>query len=111
MLPKKYRLLAKEFPYTYQKGTKLRGKYGMLVYVKSNNPTPRFGFVVSKKVGNAVQRHRFTRLLRSIFIEAIEHFNIENLSTNYQYISFEFCNEREILKEDLFNLMEKSIKG
>jgi len=109
MLPKKYRLLAKEFPYTYRRGTKVRGRYGMLVFAESKNASPRFGFVVSKKIGNAVFRHRTTRLLRTIFIEAISEYKMEEIPLNYQYISFEFCDERELLKKDIFTLIEKSL--
>lgn len=110
MLPKKYRLLAKEFPNTYKRGTKLRGKYGMLVYTESNNDSPRFGFVVSKKIGDAVHRHRATRILRTIFLEAIEVYKMENLHINYQYIAFEYCDERETLKKEIFTLIEKTLQ-
>lgn len=110
MLPKQYRLLAKEFPNTYKRGTKLRGKYGMLVYAESNSVTPHFGFVVSKKIGDAVHRHRVTRILRTVFLEAIELYKMENLPINYQYIAFEYCDERETLKKDIFTLIEKSLQ-
>ncbi|NMC08931.1 ribonuclease P protein component [Candidatus Microgenomates bacterium] len=109
MLPKRYRLLAKEFQFTYKKGTKFRGKYGMLVCAESKNTSPHIGFVVSKKIGNAVQRHHMTRLLRVVFIEAISKYSMENISLNYQYIAFEFCDELELLKKDIFSQIEQSL--
>ncbi|MDD4382159.1 MAG: ribonuclease P protein component [Candidatus Dojkabacteria bacterium] len=105
MLPKIYRLDAKDFPGIYKDGRKIRGKYGMLVVKESSNPTPQFGFVVSKKIGNAVQRHRLTRMLRVIFVEIVKELNIQN--KNIQYIAFEFCNESKLLKEDILKQMKE----
>ena len=110
MLPRKYRLPAKEFQKNYRDGFKVRGKYGMLIFSKSTVPSPRFGYVVSKKVGNAVLRHRFTRLLRDISIQAVKDYGMENMGINIQYISFEFCDDREMLKEEFFKQIEKAIK-
>ena len=111
MLPRKYRLSAKEFQRTYQSGSKFRGEHGMLVVdKKSSNPLPRFGFVVSKKIGNAVLRHRFTRLLRTIFLEAVLEFDLEKYPYRYEYVSFKFLDDREILKKEIFELIGRSIK-
>lgn len=109
MLPKKFRLPAKDFNRVYSSGLKYRGKFGMLVVVKNDNKSPRVGFVVSKKIGNAVIRHRMTRLLRVIFLEIFEEFN--NPPFDIQYISFEFCNEKEILKKDIHILFEKLVNA
>lgn len=105
MLPKIYRLDAKEFPDVYKTGKKIRGKYGMLVIKDAKTPTPKFGFVVSKKIGNAVQRHRLTRMLRVIFVDIVKKLNIQN--KKFQYIAFEFCDESKILKEDIVKQMKK----
>jgi len=105
MLPKIYRLDAKEFPEIYKSGRKIRGKYGMLVVKESSNSTPQFGFVVSRKIGNAVQRHRLTRMLRVIFVDVVKVLDIKNKS--FQYIAFEFCNESKILKEDILKQMKE----
>ena len=69
MLPKKHRLSAKEFPLLYKKGFKSKGEYVMLVCLENNTSSTLFGFVVSKKIGNSVKRHRMTRLLRAISME------------------------------------------
>ena len=48
----------------YQKGKSKANKYlVMYVYEREDGPN-RYGFSVSKKVGNSVVRHRITRLLR-----------------------------------------------
>ncbi|NTV77823.1 MAG: ribonuclease P protein component [Clostridiales bacterium] len=78
MLPKKYKLPAKDFRYVYSKGLKFRGQYGMLVALASSS-TPKFGFVLNKKVGNAVQRHRMTRLLRVIVMELVQELELDYL--------------------------------
>lgn len=108
MLPKKYRLPAKEFQHLYKSGFKAKGKYGMIISLPNNHKHPLFGFVVSKKIGNAVQRHRMTRLLRVIFMEAIKNFQLDNLGQSFSYIAFEFCNEYTILKDEIFALIKKN---
>lgn len=109
MLPKKYRLPAKEFQYLYKKGVKAKGKYGMLISAPNNLAKPLFGFVVSKKIGNSVHRHRMTRLLREISIEAIKKYELENAGRSFQFVAFEFCNEYKTLKDEFFGLIEKVI--
>ena len=53
-----------EFQKVY-KGGKSRGNRDLVMYVLKDQSGPsRYGFSVSKKVGNSVQRHRVTRLLR-----------------------------------------------
>jgi len=110
MLPKRYRLPAKEFQNLYRSGFKVKGKYGMLISAPNNLKRPLFGFVISKKIGNAVARHRMTRLLRVISMEAVKHFQMNETGRNFQYIAFEFCNEYTDLKNEFFSQMEKSLK-
>lgn len=110
MLPKKYRLSAKEFQYLYKSGFKAKGKYGMLISSPNKSNHPLFGFVVSKKIGNAVQRHRMTRLLRVISMEALKNFKMENMARSFQYVAFEFCNEYKTLKDEFFVQIETILK-
>ena len=54
----------KDFQKVYNKGKSYANKY-LVMYVKTGESGPsRYGFSVSKKVGNSVVRHRITRLLR-----------------------------------------------
>ena len=53
-----------EFQKVYKQGRSKANKY-LVMYVKTGESGPsRYGFSVSKKVGNSVVRHRITRLLR-----------------------------------------------
>ena len=53
-----------EFQKVYEKGRSRANKY-LVMYVLTGESGPsRYGFSVSKKVGNSVVRHRVTRLLR-----------------------------------------------
>jgi len=104
MLPKKYRLPAKTFRNVYSKGLKFRGQYGMLVATPSQSL--RIGFVINKKIGNAIKRHRMTRLLRVSFLELVKESNIEDKSFDLEYVAFEFCDSKDILRTEL----EKQIK-
>jgi ribonuclease P protein component len=106
MLPKKIRLPAKDFRKQYQRGKKIRGKYGMFVVSDNSEGNPRFGFVVSKKVGNAVQRNRMTRRLRAVVMEVVNEKNLSNLSKDFQYIAFKFCEKTSLLKKEIFLQME-----
>lgn len=107
MLPKKFRLPAKEFNFVYQKGKKIRGEYGMFVFNENKEGYPRFGFVVSKKIGNAVLRHRMTRLIRVSVMEIVNENNFHELGFDFQYIAFKFCDKKSLLKSDMESLILK----
>jgi len=111
MLSKKNRLEAKNFRSTYQKGKKIRGKYGMLIVQKTDKSVSKFGFVVSKKIGKAPTRNRMTRLLRAISYSAIKDFNIEEKGYNFEYVAFEFCNDFNTLKDEYYSQIQKGIKS
>lgn len=60
---------AGEYKLVYEKGQKFSGQY-IIMYTRENKlPYNRFGFVASKKIGNAVVRNRVKRQLRSIINE------------------------------------------
>ncbi|MGZ8801082.1 MAG: ribonuclease P protein component [Mycobacterium sp.] len=69
MLPAQYRMTrSTEFGVTVSRGTRA-AQPDMVVYTRSDetgDPGPRIGLVVSKAVGNAVQRHRVSRRLRHV---------------------------------------------
>lgn len=110
MLPKRYRLPKEKFQYIYSKGKKLRGKYGMLVYVKdSGTANPLLGIVVNKKIGNAVKRHRMTRLIRNIFTSVLKEKELDKSSILLQYIAFEFCSDYKLLEKELKDQIIKAL--
>ena len=104
MLKKKFRLSSKQFPKVYTQGVKSKGAYGMLISLPSENEIPQFGFIVSKKVGNAVIRHKVVRRLRELSKEMMEHYEIKNKV--FQYVAFEYTEDFQALKSEF----EKQIK-
>lgn len=109
MLPKKYKLPAKDFRSVYSRGLKFRGKYGMLIASPSSVPS-RFGFVLNKKIGNAVQRHRMTRLLRVAVMDLVKELELDNYKLNFEYVAFEFCNIKEDLVVEMREQFKKALK-
>lgn len=68
MLPARYRMTrSTEFGATVSQGTRA-AQPDLVVYTlrsdETGDPGPRIGLIVSKAVGNAVQRHRVSRRLR-----------------------------------------------
>ncbi len=53
-----------EFQKVYKCGKSKANKYLVMIVVERESAPNRYGFSVSKKVGNSVVRHRVTRLLR-----------------------------------------------
>ena len=83
-------------------GKKFRGQYGMLVVVNTNSSTPsKWGFVVSKKCGNAVKRNRMTRVLRSVAYDLNTELGLENKGLLLEYVAFTFCDDFSKLKEEI----------
>lgn len=83
----------------------------MLVYLKNDEiKVPQIGIVVSKKIGNAVKRHRMTRLIRNIFTSTVSQGKLYNSPTLLQYIAFEFCNDYQVLDKELREQIEKALK-
>ncbi len=57
----------KDFLHLYKKGKRYRGKYFILIYLANELAFSRVAIVASKKLGNAVQRNRTKRWLRTLF--------------------------------------------
>lgn len=53
-----------EFQKVYKNGRSKANKYLVMYVLRGESGPNRYGFSVSKKVGNSVVRHRITRLLR-----------------------------------------------
>ena len=80
-MQKKYRLSGrKTFNYLLNKGTSVPAKALVLIYAPSKY-TKHVGFIVSKKIGNAVTRNRTRRRLKEAFRSLIP-----NLQDNINYI-------------------------
>lgn len=113
MLKPRYRLgSSKDFNIIYKFGKKIRGRFGMLIVLSPKNNqistlsanqnkdlSPKFGFVVNKKVGNAVERHKLTRQLRNIVHKIVPESEETFAGFKFSYIAFE--------KPEIFNDLEK----
>ena len=74
MLARPFRLVkARDFSQIYKRGKRFSGVSLNLTYLKSNQNTPRFGFVVStKQVRRIVDRNRLKRILRAEIRELLD---------------------------------------
>ena len=94
-MQKKYRLSGrKTFNYLLNKGTSVPAKALVLIYAPSKY-NKRVGFVVSKKIGNAVIRNRTRRRLREAFRSMIDTVNDY---TNYIIIARKGIEELDFLE-------------
>ena len=92
---------SKDFSLIYNKSKKMHTKYA-IIFIKENvNNEQRFGFVASKKTGNAVQRNRIKRLFKE-FVKT--HKNKFRENTDYIFVG------KSILKDNLKNLKYKDIE-
>lgn len=67
MLPARYRMTrSTEFTATVSRGTRAAQPDLVVHATRGDDDGPRIGLVVSKAVGNAVQRHRVARRLRHV---------------------------------------------
>lgn len=96
MLPPKNRLQSKEIKKILNIGEKHKGEYGMFVVVKTDEDTNRYAFVVSKKIGNAVQRNKMTRLLRESTRKNEQGKGIKGV-----YVAFKYCEDYERLNREV----------
>lgn len=100
--PKCLRVLKrKEFLFS-QKGTPFFHDSMTLVISKNNENYPKFGVVVSKKVGNAVIRNYYKRILRVFF-----RTNKPSFSIGFNYIVIP---KENIQKYDYKSLLEIFLK-
>jgi len=56
----------KDYNNIYKKGKKILGRYMVLFIIKGEGSKNRYGFVTSKKIGNAVSRNRAKRRIRMV---------------------------------------------
>lgn len=79
MLSKKFRLKGKKnFDEVFKQGEKKNSPYFTLHYLtKSDTTNPRFGIVISKKIGNAVTRNKIRRQIYHILQDFLNTKNID----------------------------------
>ncbi len=108
-MQKKYRLKSRaSYNFIYRKGQSVAAKNTVLVYHKTQLP-PKFGFSVTKKIGNAVTRNRVRRLLK----EAVRSM-IPSVDKGFNYIVIARSGITELglleIKAELVELFKKAGK-
>jgi len=101
---------ARDFEDIIKNGKCMKNKYYIIHHKPNNLPYDKFGISVSKKLGNAVFRNKYKRIIRSIIDNYKKYYNNgedyiiilrrEAIDKNY-----------ELLKEELFALMNNNKKG
>lgn len=86
----------RDFQKVYSKKKTDGNKTFTLFYKKNNLKNKRVGFVITKKVGKAVQRNKIKRRLREIY-----RTNFEKLNDGYDYI---FVVKNQAVELDYKNL-------
>ena len=106
-MQKKYRLKGrKTFNYLLNKGTSVPAKALVLIYAPSKFSS-RAGFIVSKKIGNAVIRNRTRRRVREAFRALIP--NVSD-NTNYVVIARKGIEELDFIeiKNSLIGVLKRA---
>lgn len=57
---------SRNFEKIIKTGRFIKNKYYVVYYIKNNLPYNRYGISVGKKIGNAVERNKYKRRLRTI---------------------------------------------
>ena len=91
----------KDFTTIYNKSRKVYTRYAIVFVSENKNNMQRFGFVASKKTGNAVQRNRIKRLFREFVKNNKEKFKE---GTDYIFVG------KAVLKEKLASLKYEDIE-
>ena len=92
---------SRDFTTIYDKSKKVYTRYAIVFVSENKNNMQRFGFVASKKTGNAVQRNRIKRLFREFVKNNKEKFKE---GTDYIFVG------KGILKEKLKTLKYNDIE-
>ena len=90
-----------DFTTIYNKSRKVHTRYAIVFVSENKNNMQRFGFVASKKTGNAVQRNRIKRLFREFVKNNKEKFKE---GTDYIFVG------KAVLKEKLASLKYEDIE-
>ena len=91
----------KDFTSIYNNSRKIYTRYTIIFIGKNKNKEKRFGFVASKKTGNAVKRNRIKRLFKEFVRNNIEKFDSDK---DYIFVG------KAILKDNIANLTYKDFE-
>lgn len=95
---------ANEFNNIIHTGKYLKNNYFVIYYINNDNDYPHFGIAVGTKIGNAVTRNKYKRILKSI---VDENKNLFSKGNNYIIILKKACLNLDFstLSDNLVNLI------
>lgn len=103
-----------DFQIIYEKGQKAYGHYCLIFYKKEKTPFEnKYGFVASKKVGNAVCRNRVKRIFRE-FVK--NHSDIFPKDHSFVFVAKKTAGENiktltyTQMEKDLLTILTKKMK-
>jgi ribonuclease P protein component len=101
---------AREFEDIIKNGRCSKNKYFIIHYKPNNLPYDKFGISVSKKLGNAVFRNKYKRIIRSIIDNYKKHYN--NGEDYIIILRREAIDKKyDLLENELFALINNTKKG
>jgi len=97
---------ASDYAHVFQKGKRSHGKFWQLVATPSNEPTPRLGLAISKKVyKRAVDRNLRKRLARETF--RLQQTQLSNFDVVVMAKKSRHADNKSLM-DDLSNLFRKA---
>lgn len=101
---------AREFENIIKQGSCIKNKYYIVHYKNNELPYDKYGISVSKKLGNAVFRNKYKRILRSI-IDNYKKLYINNKDYIIILRREAISRSYEELEKEFFALMNNIKKG
>ncbi len=95
---------SKEFNFIYNNSKKVYTKYAIVFICENKKKLQRFGFVASKKTGNAVQRNRIKRLFREFARR-----NKDKFKSNTDYVIVGKSNLKDNIGKLTYHDIEKDM--
>ncbi|WP_173921888.1 ribonuclease P protein component [Agromyces sp. Marseille-P2726] len=113
MLAKANRITsADDYRVVVRKGVKVARAH-TVSYVRSreSGAAPRFGFIVSKKVGTAVQRNLVRRRLKAICLEAIVDGGVHGVDVVVRALPGSADAEWPVLRAEVLAALDRQMRG
>jgi ribonuclease P protein component len=103
---------ADDYRVIVRRGAKVaRGHSVSYVRSRESGTEPRFGFIVSKKVGTAVQRNLVRRRLKAICLEAMVDRGVQGVDVVVRALPGSAEAEWSALRDEVLGALDQQVKG